>query len=71
MIIGLFLAITIAISITSLTVMITGSNGILRENMATGAVIGTAQAVSYAFTTFIISLVATFTLILIIRNRQN
>lgn len=71
MIIGFFLAFALAISITSLTIIITGSTGVLRENMATGAVIGTAQAVSYAFTTFIISLVATFALILILRKKHN
>jgi hypothetical protein len=71
MIIGLFLAVTLSISITSLIVIITGSTGILRENMATGAVIGTSQAVSYAFTTLVLSVIATLALILILRNRQN
>ncbi len=71
MIIGILLAITLSISITSLALIVTGSTGILRENMATGAIIGTSQAVSYALIVFIISLVATFALILILRKNQN
>jgi hypothetical protein len=69
MIIGIFLAISISISLTSLAIIVMGSNGVLRENVATGAVIGVSQAVSYAFTTLILSLIATFALILILRKK--
>jgi hypothetical protein len=68
MIIGLLLAITTAISITSLLIIITGTTGILRENLATGAVIGASGAVSYALITLIIALIATFFLIKVMRK---
>ncbi|MBT6690300.1 hypothetical protein HN903_03170 [archaeon] len=69
MIIGIVLAISLAINLTSLLIIITASTGILHENLITGAVIGTTQAASYAFLTLIISLVATFFIISILKNR--
>ena len=68
MVIGFLLAITASISIASLAIVITGATGILRENLATGAVIGTTGAVSYALITLILSLVSTFFLILILKR---
>ncbi len=68
MIIGLLLGISIAISLASLGIIITGTTGILRENLATGAVIGTTDAVSYALITLVLSLIATFFLILILKK---
>jgi hypothetical protein len=71
MIIGLLLAITVSVSIASLGIIITGTTGILRENIATGAVIGASGAASYALITLVISLIATFFLILILRKQIN
>ncbi len=68
MIIGLLLGIGVAISLASLGIIITGTTGILRENLATGAVIGTTGAVSYAVIVLIFSLIATFFLISILKK---
>jgi hypothetical protein len=67
--IGFLLAITVSVSLASLGIIITGTTGILRENLVTGAVIGTTGIVSYALITLIFSLVATLFLILIIRKK--
>jgi hypothetical protein len=69
MITGLLLAISLSISLTSLAIIITGSTGILRENLATGAAIGTSQAVSYAGLILIISTIITFFLVTIIKQK--
>jgi len=66
--IGFLLAITVSISLASLVIIITGATGILRENLVTGAIIGTTGAVSYALITLVLSLVATFFLILILKK---
>ncbi|MFH1522141.1 MAG: hypothetical protein ABIF18_04245 [archaeon] len=68
MIIGLLLGISIAISLASFGIIITGTTGALRENLATGAVIGTTGAVSYAIIVFVLSLVVTFFLISILKK---
>ncbi|MBU3923873.1 MAG: hypothetical protein KJ592_03075 [Nanoarchaeota archaeon] len=69
MIIGLLLAISLSISLTSIIIIATSTTGILKENLATGAVIGASQATSYAITTLALSLIATFSFILILRNK--
>ena len=69
-IVGFLLAITVSISLASLGIIVTGSTGILRENLITGAVIGTASAVSYALITLVLSLIATFFLILVLRKSK-
>ena len=68
MIKGVLLGISIATSLASLGIMITGTTGILRENLATGAVIGTTGAVSYAAIVLVISLIAIFFLTLTIKK---
>ena len=68
MIIGLLLGISVAISLASFGIIVTGTTGILRENLATGAVIGTTGVVSYALIALILSLIATFFLILILKK---
>jgi len=68
MIIGILLGISLAINITSFLIIITSTTGILRENLATGAVIGTAQATSYATTILIISAIVTFFLMLSLKK---
>jgi hypothetical protein len=70
MIIGLLLGVSVAISIASLGMIITGGTGLLRENLATGAVIGTTGVVSYAMISFILSLIAAFFLILILKKPE-
>jgi len=67
-IVGFLLGITVAVALASLGIIITGSVGILRENLITGAVIGTNDAISYAIVALIISVIATFFLILILRK---
>jgi len=68
MIIGILLGITAAISITSLLIIITSTSGALKENLVTGAIIGTAQATSYATITLVLALIATLFLILTLRK---
>ncbi len=68
MIIGILLGISLAINLTSLLIIFTSNTGLLRENMATGAVIGVSQASSYAIVTLIISLVITFALMLYLKK---
>jgi len=68
MIIGLLLAIAVSVSLASLGIIITGLSGALQENLATGAVIGTGGAVSYATITLTISLIAIFFLVLILKH---
>ena len=69
--VGFLLAITASIALASLGIIITGVTGAMRENLITGAVVGTTGAVSYAIITLIISLIATFFLILIIKKPKN
>ncbi|MCD4771047.1 hypothetical protein K8R30_01375 [archaeon] len=66
MIIGILLGVALAISITSFLIILTSAVGVLRENVATGAVIGTSQAISYATVSLIASLVVTLLLVLIL-----
>jgi hypothetical protein len=68
MIIGILLGISLAINLTSLLIIATGTTGILKENLATGAVIGVSQASSYAGVTLIISLISTLFLMLLLRE---
>ncbi|NPE26883.1 hypothetical protein HNV12_02680 [Methanococcoides sp. SA1] len=63
MITGIFLGISLAINIVSLLVIATSTTGILKENLVTGAVIGTTAATSYASIILIISLIVTLFLI--------
>jgi len=66
--IGFLLAVTVSLALASLGIIITGTTGILRENLVTGAIIGTTGAVSYALITLVLSLITTFFLILILRK---
>jgi hypothetical protein len=68
MIIGLLLGIAASVSLASLGIIIAGLSGALKENLATGAVIGTSGAVSYAAITLTISLIAIFFLALILKH---
>jgi len=68
MIIGLLLGIAVSISLASLGIILTGMSGALRENLATGAVIGTGGAISYATITLTASLIAIFFLILTLKH---
>ncbi|MFH1451919.1 MAG: hypothetical protein ABIF88_01955 [archaeon] len=55
MIFGILLGISIAIFISSLILIIISSSGIIRENMITGATIGTSSIVSYSTIALFIS----------------
>ena len=68
MIIGILLGISIAISLTSLIIIITTATGLIRENLATGAAIGTTSTISYAAIILAASLITTYILILIIKK---
>ncbi|HDL02256.1 MAG TPA: hypothetical protein ENH20_00295 [Candidatus Pacearchaeota archaeon] len=68
MIIGIVLGISLAVNIVSLLIIVTSTTGILQENLVTGAVIGAAQASSYATIALIISLIITFALILYLKK---
>jgi len=68
MIIGLLLAISVSVSLASLGIIFMGMSGALRENLATGAVIGTGGAVSYATIVLVVSLIAVFFFALILKH---
>ncbi|MBU2576364.1 MAG: hypothetical protein KKF50_01445 [Nanoarchaeota archaeon] len=68
MIIGLLLAIAVSVSVASLGIILMGMSGALRENLATGAVIGAGGVISYATITLTVSLIAIFFLALILKN---
>jgi hypothetical protein len=70
MITAFLLAISISIALTSLMLIIVGSTGLIRENLATGAVIGVGETISYATASLIIFLVISIVLILIIKNKN-
>jgi hypothetical protein len=71
MILGILLGISISISIASLMIIITAATGLIRENLATGAAIGTAATISYSSITLVISLSITYLFILILKNKTN
>jgi hypothetical protein len=68
MIIGIALGIALAVSITSVLIIATSTTGILKENIATGAVIGTKTATPLAIITLGISLTVVLFLITILRK---
>ena len=68
MIIGLLLGIALSVSLASLGIILAGLSGTLKENLATGAVIGAEGAISYATITLTISLIAIFFLVLILKH---
>ena len=71
MIIGILLGISISVSLTSLIIIISTTTGLIKENLATGAAIGTTTAASYAAITLIVSLITTYLLILALRKPKN
>lgn len=71
MIIGLLLGISVAVFGTSLLMIFTSSTGIIRENLITGATIGTSGIMSYSIAGIIISLIAIFILVKILKNPKN
>jgi hypothetical protein len=68
MLIGIFLGISISVSLASLIIIFTTTTGLIAENPATGAAIGTTTTVSYALITLVLSLVTTLFLISILRK---
>jgi hypothetical protein len=70
MIIGILLGISISISITSLVLILTTATGLIAENPATGAAIGTTTTISYASIALIISLITTYILIFILKKSK-
>ena len=68
MIIGLLLGVSLAVTFASLGLIIMGASGVIRENIITGSVIGTAGVVSYSVVAFFLSLIAVFFLVLILKN---
>lgn len=70
MIIGLLLGFSVAVALASLGIIVFGSSGLILENLATGAVIGTTGIVSFAIISFVLSLIAAFFLILVLRNPE-
>jgi hypothetical protein len=68
MLIGIFLAISIAVFLASLGMIIISVSGLLQRNMITGAVIGTAGIASYSLIALVLSLIAIFFLVLIVKK---
>ncbi|MBT7102561.1 hypothetical protein HN935_03560 [archaeon] len=70
MITAFLLAISISIALASLVLIIVGSTGLIRENLATGAVIGVGETISYATVSLIIFLVISVVLIIVLKNKN-
>ena len=70
MITAFLLAISISIALASLVLIIVGSTGLIRENLATGAVIGVGETISYATVSLIIFLVISVVLIKFLKNKN-
>lgn len=68
MITAFLLAISISATLASLALVIIGTGGILKENLATGAAIGVGETTSYATTSLIIFLIISIILILILKK---
>ena len=68
MIIGIFLAISVAIFLASLGLMVTSTAGMLQRNMITGAVVGTSTIASYSLIALVLSLISILFLALIIKK---
>jgi len=68
MLIGILLGISIATSLASLIIIIATATGLIRENLATGAAIGTTATTSYATVALAISIIATYILILALKR---
>ena len=68
MIIGLLLAIAVSVSIASAGIILIELTGNLKENLVTGAVIGTTGIVSYSVIALILALIAAFFLSLILKK---
>lgn len=69
MILGLILAISISIFITSMVVIISDFSGTIQDTLVTGAVVGSKSMMSYALVAFAISLVAIFYIYILMRMR--
>jgi len=70
MIIGILLGISISVSITSLLLIITTATGLIKQNLTTGAAIGTTATTSYTSIALIASLITTYLLILILKRSK-
>jgi len=68
MIIGILLGISASISLTSLIIIITTATGLIKENLATGAAIGTTTTISYAAIALVASAITTYLLILTLKK---
>jgi hypothetical protein len=68
MIIGIAFAISIAVFLTSSIITIAGLSNLLQESIITGAVIGTGTITSYAIIALVLSFIAIFLLIFILKK---
>ncbi len=70
MIIGILLGISLSFFITSLIFIIMGISGVLKENLVTGAVIGTDFLISYSTIVLTISFIAILFLVFLLKRRM-
>jgi len=68
MIVGIFLAISISVFLASAGIIITQLTKTIQPSLVTGAVVGTSTLASYAVITLIVSLVAVFLFVLILKK---
>lgn len=68
MIIGVLLGVSLGIMFASMGLIVMGMTGAIRENIITGAVIGTTGVVSYSVIAFVLSSVAVFFLSLVLKK---
>ncbi len=67
-VVGTLLGISLSVMLSSLGIIIFSATGSIRSGTATGAVIGTSGAISYAVIAFILSLIAVFFFALILKK---
>jgi hypothetical protein len=71
MIIGILLGISLSFFITSLILIFMGLSGVLRENLVTGAVVGTESLISYSSIILVVSFMVTLFFVFLIKRRMN
>jgi len=70
MLTGILLGVAIAVFVSSITFLFLNMSNLIRENLVTGAVIGTEGVTSYAIIGAIISFVTIFFFYLILKQRR-
>lgn len=66
--IGILLGVSLSVMISSFLIVVFSATGAIRRSVVTGAVVGTTGVMSYAVISFVLSLVAVFFLLMILKK---